>query len=175
MTDDHYRKDEKKVPSLVSDVDWDSVEYSEKAVLCFIREENRILLIHKKTGLGKGLINGPGGRIDPGETPLEAAIRETEEETGLFPHSVEQVGELAFVFTNGYTLYGYVFFAGGYSGIMTETDEADPFWCSLDDIPYERMWEDDAVWLPRALRGEKIKGFFIYDGEKAVDHKVVPL
>ena len=163
----------KKVPGLVSDVDWNSVKYTEKAVLCFIREEDRILLIHKKTGLGAGLINGPGGRIDPGETPAEAAVRETEEETGLLPHSIEQAGELAFVFTNGYTLYGFVFIAAGYTGTMRETEEADPFWCPISEIPYDRMWEDDAVWLPRALGGEKIKGFFIYDGERALDHKVV--
>ncbi|RKX74483.1 MAG: NUDIX hydrolase, partial [Spirochaetes bacterium] len=51
----------------------------EEAVLCFIRDrkEEKVLLIHKKTGLGAGLINAPGGRIDPGETPEEAAVRET--------------------------------------------------------------------------------------------------
>ena len=76
---------------------------------------------------------------------------------------------------DGYTLYGYVFFAGGYTGTMKETDEADPFWCSVDEIPYDRMWKDDSVWLPRALEGEKIMGYFTYDGEKALDHKVVPL
>ena len=169
------RSNERKHPRNVSDVEWDQIQYTEKAVLCFIRDGDRLLLIHKKTGLGAGLINGPGGRINPGETPRQAAVRETEEETGLTPQFLEHVGELAFVFTDGYSLYGYVFFAFGYEGNMRETEEADPFWCPLSEIPYDRMWEDDSVWLPRALNGERVKGCFIYDGERAVDHKVEPL
>ena len=61
---------------------WNAVE---DAVLCFIRDraEGKILLIHKKTGLGAGLINAPGGRVEKGETPKAAAVRETYEEVGL--------------------------------------------------------------------------------------------
>lgn len=40
-----------------------------------------------------GLICGPGGHIDPGETPEEAAIRETEEEFGVIPMNVIEIGE----------------------------------------------------------------------------------
>ena len=169
------RSNENISPRSVSDVDWNRIAYTEEAVLCFIREGDRLLLIHKKTGLGAGLINGPGGRIEPGETPLEAAVRETREETGLTPQFLEHVGELAFVFTDGYSLYGYVFFAFGHEGLLTETEEADPFWCAISDIPYDRMWEDDGVWLPRVLNGERVKGYFIYDGEHALDHRVEPL
>ncbi len=43
----------------------------------------------------KGEISFPGGRIDPGETPGEAARREAWEEVGLDPAQVELIGELA--------------------------------------------------------------------------------
>ena len=50
-----------------------------------------------------GQISFPGGRIDAGETPLEAALREAQEETGLEPKYIEPLGYL-----DGYlTVTGY--------------------------------------------------------------------
>ncbi|MET0325928.1 MAG: CoA pyrophosphatase [Ilumatobacteraceae bacterium] len=42
----------------------------------------------------KGEISFPGGRLDPGETPVEAALREAHEEVGLDPSLVTVIGEL---------------------------------------------------------------------------------
>lgn len=42
----------------------------------------------------RGEISFPGGRIDPGETPADAARREAWEEVGLDPLQVELIGEL---------------------------------------------------------------------------------
>jgi 8-oxo-dGTP pyrophosphatase MutT (NUDIX family) len=41
-----------------------------------------------------GQVAFPGGSIDPGETPVEAALREAEEETGLESSGVEILGSL---------------------------------------------------------------------------------
>jgi 8-oxo-dGTP pyrophosphatase MutT (NUDIX family) len=43
----------------------------------------------------RGEISFPGGRLDPGETPVQAALREAEEEVGLDPALPSVVGELA--------------------------------------------------------------------------------
>ena len=42
----------------------------------------------------RGEISFPGGRLDPGETPIETALREAHEEVGLDPAKVLRLGEL---------------------------------------------------------------------------------
>ena len=47
----------------------------------------------------KGEISFPGGRMDPGETPIDTALREADEEVGLDPAEVVVVGELSHLST----------------------------------------------------------------------------
>jgi 8-oxo-dGTP pyrophosphatase MutT (NUDIX family) len=55
-----------------------------------------VLLTRRSTALRNhaGEISFPGGRIDPGETEVAAALREAHEEVGLDPAAVDIVGEL---------------------------------------------------------------------------------
>jgi len=161
-----------EIPSQLSFIDWDKWEYIEHAVLCFIKKDNKIILIHKKRGMGAGKINAPGGRIEEGETPLDAAIRETEEEIGVTPQNLKLLADLHFIFKDGYSLRGYAFFADDYTGTLAKTVEADPFEVLEKDIPYNKMWADDKEWLPIALEGKKIVAKFIFNGEKIIDREI---
>ncbi|MBN2443787.1 MAG: 8-oxo-dGTP diphosphatase [Spirochaetales bacterium] len=154
-------------------MNWETHLFTEKAVLCYLVVRDKVLLIHKKKGLGAGKINAPGGRIEPGETEMEAAIRETEEETGIIPENLKKMAELHFLFTSGYSLFGSVFVADDYRGEMTETDEAIPYWFSLSEIPYDRMWEDDLLWLPMVLAGTAIKGYFVFEDDRMLSNKII--
>ena len=82
--------------SSVDDIDWKNWQPVVRATLMFVIQDGEILLIHKKRGFGQGKINGPGGKLEPGETPLECAIRETQEELCITPTGVEKAGELHF-------------------------------------------------------------------------------
>ena len=151
--------------------DWDTYLPADRAVLCFLRRldsesgEPEVLLIEKLRGLGAGKINGPGGKLETGETPAETAIRETGEEVGLIPENPQARGTLRFVFADGYHLEVYVFEATVWSGTMVRTPEAIPFWVKEAEIPYSRMWADDQLWLPRVLAGQTVDAWMTFDGD----------
>lgn len=153
----------------LSDIDWSSWRAVDRATLTFVLEDRRVLLIRKKRGLGAGKVNGPGGRIEPGEEPVECATREVEEELGITPLGLEYRGENLFQFTDGYSIHVYAFVASSYQGKVRETDEATPLWTDLDAIPYDEMWEDDRLWLPHALAGRAPRGRYIFDGDRMLD------
>lgn len=146
------------------------------ATLCFIRDNDHLLLIEKKTGVGEGLYNGPGGKIEGGETPLECAIRETKEEVGVHvpEDAVEKKGELRFVFGDDPFMHVHVFTAEEFHGDPTESVEARPEWFHVDELPFEEMWPDDKHWLPLMLDGQAFKGefFFDEDGDEIRDYRL---
>ena len=152
--------------------DWSVWQPTERANLCFVTRGDEVLLIHKKRGLGAGKINGPGGRLEPGETATQAAVREVQEELGVTPFDPQARGELHFQFADGYALHCTVFSADGCEGEPVETDEAIPLWVRRDDIPFDRMWADDRHWLPGFLEGRCFRGFFEFDGETMLAHRL---
>ena len=60
------------------------------------RDEATLLLTERAAGLAvhAGQISFPGGRLESGETPLAAALREAQEEIGLEPELVSPLGAL---------------------------------------------------------------------------------
>jgi 8-oxo-dGTP diphosphatase len=152
---------------------WIQWQPRERATLCFIIKDGEILLIRKKRGLGAGKINAPGGRIEPGELPIDCAIRETREEVGVCPVGVLPKGTLHFQFKDGYSLHCTVFTATGCHGDLIETDEAIPIWTPLDGIPYHEMWEDDVHWLPGVIAGREFRAYFHFDGEVMLTKNVI--
>ncbi len=165
MREDH-------IPRRVAEIDWESWDPKDLATLLFVVRDGEILLIRKKRGLGAGKINGPGGRLEDGEAPAAAAVREVEEELRVTPTGVVEHGELLFQFVDGYSLRVWIFRAEGCIGTPEETEEAVPHWFRFDEIPYGEMWADDRIWLPRLLEGRRIYGRFIFDGDAMLDQVV---
>jgi 8-oxo-dGTP diphosphatase len=160
------------VPATVEEVDWQRWQPQETAVLCYVFDRDQVLLINKKTGLGQGKVNAPGGRIEASESPEQAVVRELEEEVLITPTNFYRAGELSFIFTDGYSLHGHVYFAQGYRGQPAATAEADPFWVKVEEIPYGNMWEDDELWLPLALEGSFVTCRFIFDGDRMLSKQI---
>ncbi|MBL8682709.1 MAG: NUDIX domain-containing protein [Myxococcales bacterium] len=156
----------------VSDIDWSAWKPKDTATLLFVIDHGRALLIRKKRGLGAGKINAPGGRLDPGETARDAAVREVREELGVTPLEPRERGTLAFEFVDGYRLFCHVFSSDRCEGEPVETPEAIPLWTSLESVPYDEMWADDALWLPKMLAGYRFDGRFVFDGDRLLSHEL---
>ncbi len=161
---------ERDPPRCVADIDWSVWQPVDPATLLFVRHDDRVLLIRKKRGLGAGKINGPGGRIEPGETPLQAAVREVQEEVGVTPRAITAHGVLDFQFVDGYSLRVHVFVARDHEGTVRETAEAVPQWTPVDAIPYPQMWADDELWLPHVMDGAWVQGRFVFEADAMLDH-----
>ena len=56
----------------------------------FLYQDKQVLILRKSSGLRKGEWASPGGHIEWGETPKQAAIRELEEETGIIYHRLNK-------------------------------------------------------------------------------------
>lgn len=135
--------------------------------LLFLVREHQVLLAMKKRSHGAGKWNGVGGKIQPGETPIQAATRECREEIQVSPLSLTQKAVLHFTqepYVDDYSnIDTYVFVCTTWDGTPTETEEMAPQWYAHADVPYESMWPDDVFWLPEVLAGRSCEGWFAFD------------
>jgi 8-oxo-dGTP diphosphatase len=147
--------------------------------LVYIVRDGKVLLIKKKRGLGAGFYNGIGGKVEEGEDVVTAAIRECEEEVDIRPRDLRWSGLLEFWnYEDGKVEsihFVHIFLASEFEGEPRETDEALPVWFSISEVPYDEMWEDDRLWLPRVLNGGTVYGRFEFVKWRLVKSEVYEL
>jgi len=134
--------------------------------VCYIiNNKNQVLLQKKARGFGAGKWNGPGGKIENGETPEEGTIREVKEETNLDIRNLKKAGKIEFIFTENYDSnnYTYIFVCKDYEGNPKDMGEGELRWYNILEIPLEKMWDDDKYWLLQVLKGEKVSKRFYFD------------
>jgi 8-oxo-dGTP diphosphatase / 2-hydroxy-dATP diphosphatase len=137
--------------------------------LVMIEKDGQILLGMKKRGFGAGWWNGFGGKVNLGESIEQAAKREVEEEVGLKISDLKPRGILFFTFEGEEPVHeAYLFESHGFSGEPLESDEMKPVWFKLSEIPYDKMWPADKIWLPLYLEGKDINGTFNFTKDKQV-------
>ncbi|CAE6450606.1 hypothetical protein RSOLAG22IIIB_05047 [Rhizoctonia solani] len=132
----------------------------------FDPSQNKVLLGLKKRGFGKGIYNGFGGKVDPGESVSDAALRELQEESHLTA-PLEPCGLLLFVGAGHEHSHHITVFRAH------TTDEMRPEWFAYPSLsvpstavdsdtfpafPYKDMWKDDPLWVPHLLTSEYFVG-----------------
>jgi ADP-ribose pyrophosphatase YjhB (NUDIX family) len=147
-----------------------------QATLCFLIKDNSILLAMKKRGFAAGKWNGAGGKPKNGDKTIEAtARRETFEETMVIPRNLKKVAVLNFYFElqSDWNQQVIVFVTNEWNGTPTETEEMAPKWFDIKEIPYDQMWDDDILWLPKVLSGKIVEGNFLFDeNQKMLEHDI---
>ncbi|MCX6764337.1 MAG: 8-oxo-dGTP diphosphatase [Candidatus Nealsonbacteria bacterium] len=132
--------------------------------LCIVHQEPKVLLGMKKIGFGQGRWNGFGGKVEKGESIEEAAKRELLEEVGLTAKNIQQLGILDFIWDKKEDdLEVHIFKASDFLGEPVESNEMIPQWFNTNEIPFNKMWQDDKHWMPLFLKGKKFHGKFIFD------------
>lgn len=138
-----------------------------KTTICYIlNDKDEVLLQKKRRGFGQGKWNGPGGKIDPGESKEECAVREIREETGIKVIELEEKAYLEFIFPRGQedsNNQTYVFVATKWQGEPEDKGEGELRWYKTSKLPLDKMWDDDQYWLPQVLAGEKMRKRFYFD------------
>lgn len=84
--------DEERVQKEIAGDSEDVPEGKIGSVGVIVVSEGKVLCGQRHNTSGYGLLCGPGGHIDNGETPKEAAFRETEEEFGITPTELIPLG-----------------------------------------------------------------------------------
>lgn len=136
------------------------------ATLALIIQDGKVLLGQKHGGsaLGAGTLNGPGGKLEQGESIVDCVIRETKEEFDIIlsADALEKVAVITFYggSTPGFKVY--VYRTGSFTGEPRETDTMIPGWYDIHHLPLERMLDSDRAWFPKALRGEKFNAHVFY-------------
>jgi len=117
----------------------------------------KIFLGEKIRWFAKGVLNWIWGKREWNETMEECMIREAKEEINIDITKQEKVWKMHFYFKEKpeFNLTVHLYNILEYTWEIKETKEIRPFWFDLENIPYDKMWEFDKIWLPRILNWEK--------------------
>ena len=143
---------------------------------------HEVCLAMKKRGFGEGRWNGSGGKVGDkeefkNETVEEGAVREVSEELNVVMVNPRKVGEILFE-TEGddkECIVSYVFIADKWKGDPSETEEMNPKWFKINEIPYNEMWTDDKEWFKELLKGNKFEARYIFskdDDSHLFEHEI---
>ncbi len=146
------------------------------ATLCYVRRDGKTLMVHrikKENDMHLGKWNGLGGKLEPGESPEECAIREIYEESGLHVSNPSFKGILTFPgFANDEDWYAFVFVCTEFEGELIESDEGNLAWIEDAKLFDLNLWQGDRIFIPWLSQPGFFSGKFTYKDGQFIDYQV---
>ena len=115
-------------------------ENVELTVLCLIQDGTRVLLQNRIKEDWKGYTL-PGGHVEPGESFVDAVVREMKEETGLTISKPHLAGIKQFPIENGRYIV-LLFKATEFVGEVVSSEEGEMEWIEMDNLSGINVVED---------------------------------
>ena len=147
------------------------------ATLCYVRKDQHTLMVHrvkKENDMHAGKWNGLGGKLEPGETPEECAIREIYEESGLTSKSLILKGIITFPgFYDQEDWYTFLFVINDFEGELIDSPEGHLEWIPDEELLDLNLWPGDRIFIPWLDEPGFFSGKFVYREGKLVEHEVV--
>ena len=147
------------------------------ATLVYVRANGRTLMLHrikKPNDMHAGKWNGLGGKLEPGETPEECAIREVAEESGL--HLTDPIlrGMIVFPqFANGEDWFTFVLTADRFTGELIDSPEGVLAWVEDERLMTLNLWPGDRIFLRWLDDPRMFSAKFVYLAGELTNYEVV--
>ncbi|MET8324656.1 NUDIX hydrolase [Streptomyces sp. NPDC005181] len=97
--------------------------------------EGRVLMVRRRVSEGQLSWQFPAGEVEPGEARDDAAVRETQEETGLDVVAVKLLGERVHPKTGRLMSYTACEVVGGTAHVADTEELAELAWVAHAEIP----------------------------------------
>ena len=104
------------------------------ATLCVLKNDHEFMLLKRLKEPNKGKFTPVGGKLDPHEDPLTAAIRETWEETGVKVETMKYCGLLSESSPVEYNWTNYVYLAEIGRIPPPPCNEGELKWIHFDEV-----------------------------------------
>lgn len=138
-----------------------------------IFKNNEVLVLDKVKKHGWEGLTFPGGKVEPDETMIEAAIREAKEETNLEVSNLKFNGFIIWYDRdNDERLFGLLYTAYSFSGSLVEHNvEGDLFFMDYDEFMSLEGKSDSMDDILSIYNGEFSEIVLYYENNQLVDRK----
>jgi len=129
--------------------------------------------VKKQNDMHEGKWNGLGGKLDPGESPEECAVREILEESGLHAHNPRLRGVLTFpAFDDIEDWYCFLYTVTEFTGELIDSNEGILEWIPNEKLLDLNLWEGDRIFIKWLEQPRFFEGKFEYEHGKLLRHTV---